>query len=465
MNESELPPRAAAPSSRRRSPRTPATQAAAKAPADTAETADRRLRVLVTSHSHPALTKGGAEISAYALFQGLLTQANTAAWFLGCSNKRTESRAGSCISQPFGDAEYIYDPTTGFDYFKFANPDPEFPKALDELITTLAPDIVHANHYAVFGVEMFRRIKKLRPRTKIFLTLHEFLAICYNHGQMVKAKTNRLCRRESLIDCHTCFPYIQAQDFFLRKEYFVRFFSAVDRFIAPSQFLASRYVEWGLPAAKVAVLENIMASRTGQAAPPVDVPLLLATQRGRPRLRVGFFGQMSPLKGIKVLTDTAKVLHERRVRGISFDIFGDYTGQPAEFQDAVVSALSDSGANVAYHGPYENEDVDRLMRTVDLVLVPSIWWENSPVVIREALSNRRPVICSNIGGMAEKVRAGLDGLHFSVGDAPGLATLLEDMLASPETLEKLQATIQTPLSAEAGLQQHIQAYMQVLAEE
>ncbi len=56
------------------------------------------------------------------------------------------------------------------------------------------------------------------------------------------------------------------------------------------------------------------------------------------------------------------------------------------------------------------------MQSVDAVLVPSIWWENSPVVIQEALANGRPVICSDIGGMAENVRPGHDGFHFEAGN-------------------------------------------------
>ena len=56
------------------------------------------------------------------------------------------------------------------------------------------------------------------------------------------------------------------------------------------------------------------------------------------------------------------------------------------------------------------------MAEIDWVVVPSIWWENSPLVIQEAFLHGRPVICSDIGGMAEKVRHGVDGLHFRVGD-------------------------------------------------
>jgi len=419
------------------------------------------LRIIVTSHSHPRLTKGGAEISAYALYQGLRNETGTTAWFLGCSNKRTQTRTGSCITQPFGDAEFIYDPTVDFDYFKFANRDPDFPRALDALIMRLRPDIVHAHHYAIFGLEMFWRIKKLLPRTRIVLTLHEYLAICHNHGQMVKANTNRLCRRESLLDCHTCFPYIPVPDLFLRKQYFLRFLASVDQFIAPSRFLADRYIAWGIPAAKITVLENIMTPRQEPAAAPDP----RGDRDGKPRLRVGFFGQMSALKGILVLLHAARLLNARQVSGIIFDLFGDYSNQPPEYRDEMIKSLNDKALdkNVIYHGPYENEDVDALMQTVDVVVVPSIWWENSPVVIREALRNRRPVICSDIGGMAEAVRPGLDGLHFKVADAASLAILLEDLLADPDALDRLRATIAAPVPAEVSVRRHIEVYDEVLA--
>ena len=53
--------------------------------------------------------------------------------------------------------------------------------------------------------------------------------------------------------------------------------------------------------------------------------------------------------------------------------------------------------------------------------MPSIWWENAPLVIEEARAAGRPVICSGIGGMAERVADGVDGLHVPPGDAAALA--------------------------------------------
>jgi hypothetical protein len=71
------------------------------------------------------------------------------------------------------------------------------------------------------------------------------------------------------------------------------------------------------------------------------------------------------------------------------------------------------------------------MGDVDWVVVPSVWWENSPLVIQEAFQRGRPVICSDIGGMAEKVADGVDGLHFRAGDPEALAATIARAATDP----------------------------------
>jgi len=78
---------------------------------------------------------------------------------------------------------------------------------------------------------------------------------------------------------------------------------------------------------------------------------------------------------------------------------------------------------------------------VDWVVVPSVWWENSPLVIQEAFQQGRPVICSDIGGMAEKVTDGINGLHFTTGDAMSLADTLKRATTTPGLWEALREKI------------------------
>jgi hypothetical protein len=68
---------------------------------------------------------------------------------------------------------------------------------------------------------------------------------------------------------------------------------------------------------------------------------------------------------------------------------------------------------------------------LDVLVVPSLWWENSPITIHEAHLLATPVVTSGIGGMAEFVRDGIDGLHFRAGDAQDLAAKLQRFLDEP----------------------------------
>ena len=87
--------------------------------------------------------------------------------------------------------------------------------------------------------------------------------------------------------------------------------------------------------------------------------------------------------------------------------------QTDEFQESFAELLERAEAQRHAGRLVQPADLPLLMREVDWVVVPSRWWENSPLVIQEAFMQRRPVICSGIGGMAEKVTHGVNGLHFT----------------------------------------------------
>ncbi len=458
--------------------------------------------VLVMTHSHPRLTRGGAEISAFTLFRALKARGATA-WLMGCSSPKSEARLGATLTQPYGPDDYVYHPNAAFDYFKFANPDPQFPKVMEELVAELKPDVVHTHHFVRFGVEMFSAIRRGWPQAKIVLSLHEYLAICHHHGQMMKTRTFRLCEKESTSACAACFPQYGERDFFLRKRYLQMFFADVDLFISPSRFLAERFRSWGLPDDKLAVLENMPPERDGSPfaeawtspnegprlatygrAAPGSLPspgvtvsgasarlaqprrpgqATRATRAGLRTLRFGFFGQMSPLKGITVLMEAARRLTTLGITNAVIEIYGDYSSQPLEFQKVVEEALEEAGENVVFHGAYDNAEVNALMQRIDAMVIPSTWWENSPVVIQEAFTNGKPVICSDIGGMAEKITHGVNGMHFEVSRPASLAEVLADLATHPDKLAALAAGVRPPPTADEMLDQHLHLYDRVLS--
>ena len=372
------------------------------------------------------------------------------ATFLACSRDPLYGRDGSPITQPFAANEYIYT-SREFDWFKFANRDKYYPKDFAALLKDRQPAILHFHHYIIFGIETFWHIRRAIPHSGIVLTLHEYLAICHHKGQMVKTERHALCDRASKTDCVRCFPDLTSADFFRRKQYISRFFDLVDQFIAPSQFLADRYIAWGLPESENGGDRECSTAASGARRNAARA------ERGRRALIVGFFGQISELKGIGILFDAAEHLARDGVSNVSIEIHGDY-GQ-SDWTDRFLQRLDRSPSNIRFVGPYRNESVDRLMQQVDIVVVPSIWWENSPVVIQEALRNARPVVCSNIGGMAEKVTDDVNGFHFRAGNSEDLARVLRHVAAQRSRLQKMQEVLRRrQRSAGDPFVQHINLY-------
>ena len=146
-----------------------------------------------------------------------------------------------------------------------------------------------------FGVQAIRAVRRALGDVPIVYTLHEYLPICANHGQMIKARTHALCTKASPSDCGMCFPEIGAGNM-LRRELFVKsFFAEVDAFVSPSHFLLSRFADWGLPPEKLVMIENGLEG--GTVTPPRPAA------PGARRNRFAYFGQLNPFKGIRVLVD------------------------------------------------------------------------------------------------------------------------------------------------------------------
>jgi glycosyltransferase involved in cell wall biosynthesis len=151
---------------------------------------------------------------------------------------------------------------------------------------------------------------------------------------------------------------------------------------------------------------------------------------------------------------------------LTVDIYGGNLEKQSEAYQAYFKEILDNAGNagqsVKFHGTYRREELPRLMAEIDWVIVPSIWWENSPLVIQEAFSHRRPVICSDIGGMAEKVKPYQSGLHFRVGNARDLANRLVEAATTPDLWESLRAGIVPPPTIAETSNRHLEIYQQLL---
>jgi glycosyltransferase involved in cell wall biosynthesis len=366
-------------------------------------------RVLVIAHAHPDFSLGGGELAAYNLFKAYQNHHGVEdAWFLGRADRCRGITGTISLRRP---KEYLWEQGVHDWHMMKAAHQQSLTTWFCDLIRALKPTILHTHHYAHLGLEYLRVVKQVDPSIRIYLTLHEYMAICRNNGQMIKTRSFKLCSRASNDDCRQCFPENTAEDFWLRKHYFENHFKLVDGFVAPSEFLRQRYIEWGLHPDRIVVIEN------GQADEPCLPPRPLYD--GKTRNRFGFFGQINPYKGLDIVLQALGELPKHVRNEIVLEVHGaNLECQSPEFREKIEhlrEPLIKRGV-VQWIGPYQPHELRQRMAGVDWILVPSVWWENSPMVIQEAFVHGRPVICSDIGGMAEKVKHGVDGLHVPCGN-------------------------------------------------
>jgi glycosyltransferase involved in cell wall biosynthesis len=266
---------------------------------------------------------------------------------------------------------------------------------------------------------------------------------------MMRTKGRERCDRASPGRCNSCFPETSSDRFLLRERFIKTLFGQVDRFIAPSQFIKDRFIAWGLPAASIEVIAN--------GRPHVEpAPHRLSVDGRRPVF--GYFGNLNPWKGVPSLLKAAQRLTSSGFEDFELRIHGGAPFQSKDFVDEIEALLDETEPQVIRLGQYRRDELPALIAAVDWVVMPSIWWENAPLVIQEAFLHRRPVIASNIGGMAEAVRDEIDGLHVRPDDPVSLATTMRRAMETPGLWDSLVSGITSPPDIAAVADHHLIAY-------
>jgi glycosyltransferase involved in cell wall biosynthesis len=109
-------------------------------------------------------------------------------------------------------------------------------------------------------------------------------------------------------------------------------------------------------------------------------------------------------------------------------------------------------------GAFERSQIADVFSELDVVVVPSLWYENAPLVIAEAFAAGKPVIATNLSGMSELVRHEVNGLLFERGDVRSLATALRRIIVDPTLRGRLRAGIQPARTIEQEVDELVQLY-------
>jgi len=182
--------------------------------------------------------------------------------------------------------------------------------------------------------------------------------------------------------------------------------------VAPTAFARARALEFGVPADAVRVV------------PLGAVPGPARGRRAGPRRRVGYVGTLAPHKGVRILVEAFRGLAGP---GLTLDLFGSTTVHPSYARELRELAAGDS--RIRFRGAFAEGEQGRVLAEIDVLAAPSLWWENSPLTVLEALAAGLPVIASATGGVPELVEDGGTGVLVPPGDVLALRGALADVTA------------------------------------
>ena len=437
------------------------------------------MKVLLVSHHYPPAHAAGTELYTAELAAGLVAGGHEVLVF---TTEKDIARPHLSLSEREHEGVRVVELVNNLHYASLRETWdlPAVDEAFARTLEAFSPDVVHLHHLLYLSVGVPERAAA--AGVPVIFTLHDYWLACARFGQRVHADGS-LCHSIEAPRCATCLasfrfanspleqrvagwvsslrsatgldladPLRRAGDWLRGREaqggaapvdprrltelesevrereagLRDRLCATVDRFLSPSAFLRDRMVEWGLPADQVQHLRTGVDSRAFAGPRPA---------RGE-RVRVGFLGSLVPAKGVHVLLSAWASLPEQLRARADLDCYGPHM-HDLEYTRQLQELAKQGGARL--HGALSREEVPAWLRELDLLVVPSIWYENQPLVILEALAARTPLLVSDVGGMAELVEEGRSGWRFPVGDAEALARALARLLEAPELLEALPA--------------------------
>ena len=334
--------------------------------------------------------------------------------------------------------------------------DPQVDQAIGDILTGVNPDIVHLHSGYLLGVGWLARARAGGATT--LLSLHDYWILCPR--MTLTHPDGRICSGpESAAKCAWCLaterrryrmldtvtggavgrtvarlasapavsrmmgPTSNVAAVLERQRAQRTHVSNVDAMVSPSRFTRDQAIAAGFPGERIRVIRSGVVSnisrRSAQSVGPVR--------------RFGFLGQVAPHKGVHVLIDAV-----RRLEGapLTLTIHGDLTRSTDYVADLRARAAGDG--RITFAGAYTTDDLDAVFAGLDIVVVPSTWYENAPFVILEAQRAGLPLVASRLGGMKELIADERDGLLAIAGDAADLASQLARLL-DPALVCKLAA--------------------------
>lgn len=397
------------------------------------------MKILKVIHGYPPYYSAGSEIYSQTLARKL-SDNHEIQVFARHENSFLPSFHYSTVLD-YGDPRILLHliniPITKYRY-KFINEEVNI--RFEKIIDDFRPDLIHFGHLNHLSLSLPEIATK--RGIPIVYTLHDFWLMC-PRGRFIQRNSKellQLCDGQEDKKCATeCYKgYYTGDEGLLNTEitYWQQWVSTrmkqtkkiveyVDHFVAPSKFLMNKFVkEFNVPHTKISYLDygfDLNRLKDKNRIPEEDFIF-------------GYIGTHTPEKGIDLLLRAFSSLSAKA----KLRIWGALSQETAGLKAIANHFPQKVKDKIEWMGNYENENiVTEVFNKVDAIVVPSIWGENSPLVIHEAEQLRIPVITADYGGMAEYIQDGINGLLFKHRDTESLSEKMENLSIDKNLYTKL----------------------------
>ncbi len=291
----------------------------------------------------------------------------------------------------------------------------EAKKKFTRLLEAFRPDLIHChNIYHQLSPSILSAAKE--KRIPIIMHLHDYKLICPNYRLFINNEFCRLCLdKKSYWPCvkKNCYSgrgrsFLAALEMGIHHRLLKIYEKNIDLLLAPSRFIADLTREAGWPKEKIRVLMNPAPAFSPALAKEGDY--------------LFYFGRLAAEKGVDKLLGAVKATpFKLRIAGRG----------PLEAGLKKEAAAEIKSGKIKFLGERRSEDLNREIDGAAAVVLPSLWPENMPLALLEALARGKIIIASRTGGLPEIIRENENGFLFTPGNIQELSAKIKLLLNLP----------------------------------
>jgi glycosyltransferase involved in cell wall biosynthesis len=422
------------------------------------------MRILLMTHFFPPRYNAGTENYTLSLAQAFLAKGHKV-WVICADSWRTGEAYWNGVTEDIYMGVSVK--RLRLNWMKARDPNrilyqsPMVEKWLDRLLVQIRPEIVHVTSTYSLGAGVLRSVKS--ASIPLVLTLMDFWFLCPR--TVLLRGDGRLCDGQtSPQECQQCL--LASSNLYQRVNPLIPtriqplLWSLVSRTPILARLRGARGMALDMEDRKTLMKQTLelpdvilshsrfvqhLFTQANLSGRIVHLPngheqkwvVNYQGKRNSSLIRFGYMGQISMIKGVHILVDAFK---RAKLNGQAcLGIWGDLNKDPAYAQS--LREIIGDVKSISLRGLFQRDQLANVLAEIDVLVVPSLWFENAPLVIQEAFIIKTPVIATNLGGMAEAVTHGVNGLLFERGDVDDLARQMRRIVEEPNFLEQLRGGI------------------------